>query len=42
MKFYRSLSGCIKSTSVVFKMTKQLPEENGGGPFCLQGNYQGR
>ena len=30
---------CIKS--VVFKMTKQLSEENGGGPFCQQGNYQG-
>ena len=32
---------CIKSTIVVFKMTKQLSEENGGGPFCQQGNYQG-
>ena len=31
---------CIKSTIVVFKMTKQLSEENGGGPFCQQGNYQ--
>lgn len=25
---------CIKSTIVVFKMAKQLSEENGGGPFC--------
>jgi len=32
---------CIKSTIVVFKMTKQLSEENGGGPFCQQGYYQG-
>ena len=32
---------CIKSTIVVFKMTKQLSEENGGGPFCQQGNYHG-
>ena len=32
---------CIKSTIVVFKMTKQLSEEKGGGPFCQQGNYQG-
>ena len=32
---------CIKSTIVVFMMTKQLSEENGGGPFCQQGNYQG-
>ena len=32
---------CIKSTIVVFKRTKQLSEENGGGPFCQQGNYQG-
>ena len=31
----------IKSTIAVFKMPKQLPEENGGGPFCQQGNYQG-
>ena len=31
----------IKSTIVVFKMTKQLSEENGGGPFCQQGNCQG-
>ena len=34
-------SVCIKSTIVVFKMTKQLSEENGGGPFCQRGNYQG-
>ena len=34
-------SVCIKSTIVVFKMTKQLSEENGGGPFCQQGNYKG-
>ena len=27
-------SVCIKSTIVVFKVTKQLSEENGGGPFC--------
>ena len=33
-------SPCIKSTIVVSKMTKQLSEENGGGPFCQQGNYQ--
>ena len=31
----------IKSTIVVIKMTKKLTEENGGGPFCQQGNYQG-
>ena len=24
---------CIKSTIAVFKMPKQLSEENGGGPF---------
>ena len=27
---------CIKSAIVVFKMTKQLSEENGGGPLCQQ------
>ena len=27
-------SVCIKSTIVVFKVAKQLSEENGGGPFC--------
>ena len=27
-------SVCIKSTNVVFKVAKQLSEENGGGPFC--------
>ena len=32
-------SVCIKSTIVVFKMTKQLSEENGGGPFCQRVNY---
>ena len=37
MKFYCSLSVLI----VVLKMTKQLSKENGGGPFCQQGNYQG-
>ena len=31
----------IKSTISVFKMPKQLSKENGGGPFCQQGNYQG-
>ena len=30
---------CTKSTVIVFKMTKQLPEESEGGPFCQQGNY---
>ena len=25
----------------IFNMAKQLSEENGGGPFCQQGNYQG-
>ena len=30
MKFYCSLFAL-----------KQLSEENGGGPFCQQGNYQG-
>ena len=35
------LSVCIKSTIVVFKMTKQLSEENGGGLFCQHGNNQG-
>ena len=34
-------SVCIKSTIVVFKMTKQLSEENVCGPFCQRGNYQG-
>ena len=34
-------SVCIKSTIVVFQMKKQLSEENGGGPFCQQGNNQG-
>ena len=34
-------SVCIKSTIVVFMMTKPLSEENGGGPFCQQGNNQG-
>ena len=29
---------CIKSTIAVFKMPKQLSEENGGGPLCQQGN----
>ena len=32
---------CIKLMIVVFEMTKQLSEENGGGPFCQQGNSQG-
>ena len=32
---------CIKSTIVVFKMTKQLSKENGGGPFLSAGKLSG-
>ena len=32
---------CIKSTIAVFKMPKQLSEENGGGPFCQQEKLSG-
>ena len=32
---------CTKSLIAVLKDAKQLSEENGGGPFCWQGNYQG-
>ena len=29
-----------KSLIAVLKDAKQLSEENGGGPFCLEGNYK--